>query len=301
MVWIEAALNGPWGRQRQPSMPVTVEELVTDGLACADAGAAIIHVHAYDQSTGRQNDDPEVYAAVIEGIRAKCDAIVYPTLPFVAGAAAFGSDAVRERYAAVEWLGTRGLLEWGVVDPGSINLATFAEGEGGQPGSTYLNPGEHVRRGLDLAAAYGYVPSFAVYEPGFLRQGASFVRGTPGCPMPMYRFMFSDSFTFGLDPEPASIDVYRRMLDRHAPSHPWMVAGLGIDIRPLIPEAVRRGGHVRVGLEDAPFGTETRNEAWVEEAVRLVRRESREPAAPAEVRARWGRPAAHARQRSNIS
>jgi len=49
-----------------------------------------------------------------------------------------------------------------------------------------------------------------------------------------------------------------------------MIAGLGVDVRPLIPEAVARGGHVRAGLEDAPFGCGARNVAPVEDAVRLV-------------------------------
>ena len=269
-------------------MPFSVADLVREGLACAAAGASIIHLHAYDQATGIQNDDPEIYAAVFEGIRAKSDAIVYPTLPFVAGEAAFGPEAVEARYRAVAWLGARGLMEWGCVDPGSINLATFAECEDAGPGSTYLNPGAHVLRGLELAIRDGTVPSFAIYEPGFIRQGAAYVRGLPGCPMPMHRFMFSDQFTFGLDPEPASIDVYRAMLERHLPGAPWMVAGLGVDIRPLLPHAMRCGGHVRVGLEDAPLGTEIGNVAWVEEAVRLVRQEGNEPASPADVRARWG-------------
>src|SRR6478672_7069797 len=76
-VWIEAALNGPWGRERQPGIPVTVDEIVADGLAAANAGAAIIHLHAYDPTTGRQKDEWETYARMIEGIRAKADVIVY--------------------------------------------------------------------------------------------------------------------------------------------------------------------------------------------------------------------------------
>ena len=80
-VWIEAALNGPWGRERQPGIPMTVDEIVADGLAAADAGAAIIHLHAYDPATGRQKDEWETYARIIEGIKAKADVIVYPTIP----------------------------------------------------------------------------------------------------------------------------------------------------------------------------------------------------------------------------
>ena len=55
-VWLEAALNGPWARTLQPGMPITVGELVSDGIVCARAGAAIIHVHAYDERTGRQRE-----------------------------------------------------------------------------------------------------------------------------------------------------------------------------------------------------------------------------------------------------
>ena len=57
-VWIEAALNGPWSRALQPGIPDTVDAIIAEGIACARAGAAIVHTHAYDgadrrPSTGR--------------------------------------------------------------------------------------------------------------------------------------------------------------------------------------------------------------------------------------------------------
>ncbi len=55
--WLEVALNGPWSRARQPRIPITVAEIVAEGIACVRAGAAIVHVHAYDEATGRQRDD----------------------------------------------------------------------------------------------------------------------------------------------------------------------------------------------------------------------------------------------------
>jgi uncharacterized protein (DUF849 family) len=284
-VWIEAALNGPWSRARQPAMPITVAGLVADGIACARAGAAIIHLHAYDPATGLQNDDPDTYAAIIEGIRAAEDVIVYPTIPFLQSADAFQPGSAAARYAAVEALARRGLLEWAVVDPGSINLVTCAEAESGAPGALYLNPGAHIRQGLDLAAAHGFVPSYAIYEPGFLRLGARLARAVAGCKKPVYRFMFSDAFTFGFAPEPYALDAYLALLQHEAPDAPWMVAGLGVDIRPLIPHAVAAGGHIRVGLEDAPFGTATGNAAWVEDAVVRVQAAGGRPATAAEIRA----------------
>jgi len=63
-----------------------------------------------------------------------------------------------------------------------------------------------------------------------------------------------------------------------------MIAGVSADIRPLIAETLRRGGHIRVGLEDAPLGTKASNLELVEEAVRMVRDHGAEPATPAEMR-----------------
>jgi uncharacterized protein (DUF849 family) len=63
-----------------------------------------------------------------------------------------------------------------------------------------------------------------------------------------------------------------------------MVAGLGVDIRPLIEPAVSRGGHVRVGLEDAPWRTPLTNKQWVEQAVIGIRKAGGEPASAPDVR-----------------
>src|SRR5688572_19751150 len=149
-VWIEAALNGAWGRERQPTIPISVEEIIADGIAAAEAGAAIVHLHAYDIASGLQKDDADIYARIIEGIRAKTDAIVYPTLPIATG---FGG-AVREpheRYAHVEELARRGLLEWAVIDPGSAHFSRFDELRSLQPGFVYLNPDQHFLEGMRIA------------------------------------------------------------------------------------------------------------------------------------------------------
>jgi 3-keto-5-aminohexanoate cleavage enzyme len=51
-VWIEAALNGPWSRSRQPGIPETVEAIVAEGIACAAAGACIVRVPVIDEGVG---------------------------------------------------------------------------------------------------------------------------------------------------------------------------------------------------------------------------------------------------------
>lgn len=265
--WLEVAVNGPWGRERQPGIPVRTRDIVAEGVACAREGAAIVHVHAYDEASGRQCDDVDLYARIIEGIRAQVDCIVYPTIPFG------GEHTPASRFAAVEGLARRGLLECAVVDPGSVNIDGFV----------YLNPNEHIRHGLALAAQYRFHPGYAIYEPGFLRLGAQLAREA-AAPQPIYRFMFSQGFAFGFPPAEYALDAYLRLLADEAPGAPWMVAGLDVDVLPLAGVAAARGGHVRVGLEDAPFGSTRSNLQWTREASRAIRAAGSELASAAEVR-----------------
>jgi uncharacterized protein (DUF849 family) len=63
-----------------------------------------------------------------------------------------------------------------------------------------------------------------------------------------------------------------------------MVAGLAVDILPLAGRAAERGGHVRVGLEDAPLGSARSNLEWVREARRAIEGAGGSLASAAEVR-----------------
>lgn len=263
---IEVALNGPWSRARQPNIPITADEIVEDAIACAGEGASIIHFHAYDPVSGRQRDDYEIYAPVIERIRSKVDVICYGTLPFAGSVDSPNPLTPAERYAAVEKLVQAGLVEWSVIDPGSTNISLFADIAAGKEGFVYANAESHIRHGLALAERYGITPSYAIYEPGFLRLGAALHRMHPKAPTPIYRFMFSDDIAFGFPPEAWALDAYLRLLEREAPGARWMVAGLGVEIEPLIEIAVARGGHVRVGLEDARFGCGVGNRELVRAA-----------------------------------
>jgi uncharacterized protein (DUF849 family) len=265
--WLEVALNGPWGREKQPGIPVRIADIVEQGVACAQEGAAIVHVHAYDEASGRQRDDADLYARIIEGIRARVDCIVYPTIPFG------GEHTAQSRFAAIAALAERGLLEWAVVDPGSVNIEDIV----------YTNPYDHIRHGLALAARHRFHPSYAIYEPGFLRLGAALARAT-AVPQPIYRFMFSEGFAFGFRPAEYALDAYRRLLADEAPGAPWMVAGLAVDILPLAGAAAARGGNLRVGLEDAPLGSARTNLEWVRAGRQAIESAGRPLASAKEVR-----------------
>ena len=285
VVWLEVALNGPWSRSRQALIPVLADEIVADAIRCADAGASILHFHAYDPVSGRQRDDYEIYAPIIERIRARVDVICYPTVPFAGSTDAPVPLTPAQRFSAVEKLVNAGLIEWSVVDPGSTNISHYADILEGKEGFVYANPESHVRYGLALAQKHCMTPSYAIYEPGFMRLGAALHKAYPGAPIPIYRLMFSDHIAFGFPPADWALDAYLTLLAQVAPNAPWMVAGLGVEIQPLIEMAVRRGGHVRVGLEDAPMGSVIDNRALADDAVRRIRAAGGSLASAAEVRA----------------
>lgn len=269
--WLEVALNGAWGRARQPNIPIAVDEIIAEGVACVKAGAAIVHVHAYDEASGRQKDDPDLYARIITGIRAECDAIVYPTIPFL-GMDGFAQQmSPTARFAHTEELARRDLLEWAAIDPGSCNITGYDELREDREGFVYLNPESHVRHALGLARRYRFHPAYAIYEPGFARLGAS-LHWRCSCPTPIYRFMFSSGYTFGFPPDDYGLTAYLNLLDQVAPGAHWMVGGLAVDVLPLIPRTVAEGGHVRVGLEDVPFGSQRSNLQWVEAAAESIDR-----------------------------
>jgi 3-keto-5-aminohexanoate cleavage enzyme len=279
--WIEVALNGAWTRKLQPRIPILASEIIEEGVASIKAGAAIIHAHTLDPGTDRQNGDVDNCAAFMEGIRARVDAIVYPTVvgkPDPSNPASLWNPAVE--------LAKRGLLEWGFLDPGSVNFCRFDDADGGMGGSgVYVNTNPALDAAAKIATQHKFHPAYACYEAGFVRHGALLHRRNPAMPVPIYRVMLSSGMTFSFPPEPWAVEAYAKLLAVAAPQSPWMIAGLAVDVLPLIPTVVALGGGVRVGLEDALFGISRSNVDLVDAAVNAIQKAGSEPASASEVRA----------------
>lgn len=275
-VWLEVALNGGAGLAYQPNIPITPEAIISEGVACSKAGASVIHLHVYDDN-GKPFEDADRYTHVIEGIREQCDAIVYPTLGL--------SSKLEDRLKPIKVLAGRGLLEWGVVDPGSVNITHTSQIQTKTDGFLYANPDQHIRTLLELAAADNWRPAYAIYEPGFARLGAAIAASVEGLRPPVYRLMFSDNLLFGMAPSETALLFYAEHLASVAPAAPWMMSGLDADVTEVIPLAVDLGAHIRVGLEDAPFGCQKTNLELVEQAVKIIESRSRSLACADEARA----------------
>ncbi len=78
-VIVTAALTGGvHGKAANPNLPEQPDEIVQQGLECAEAGAAIIHIHVRDKE-GKPTGDLAIFKDVHDRLRANCDAIIVLT------------------------------------------------------------------------------------------------------------------------------------------------------------------------------------------------------------------------------
>jgi 3-keto-5-aminohexanoate cleavage enzyme len=281
-VVVEAAINGGSTKARNPHTPIAPEEIAADALECLAAGATIVHNHVETVMV----PGAEAAARYLEGwtpvLAERPDALLYPTTNFGPG--------IEGAYAHLEPLAATGHLRIGVLDPGSVNLGAI--GPDGVPGGgiVYTNDFAAVRHMRDLCARLRLGPSVAIFEPGFLRTALRYERAglmPPGALVKLYFGGHPDTGTgsaaFGLPPTRAGLDAYCELLAGSA--LPWSVAVVGGDLfehREFALEALRRGAHLHVGLEDH-VGTRTPTNAdLVAEAVDLCAEAGRPVATAAE-------------------
>lgn len=284
-VILELAVNGATPRSRNrhvPRTPAEIAEVALEGIAL---GASIVHNH---------NDEPmftadgvhaaEPYLAAWAPILDRHpDALLYPTM----GAGARGIR-IHDRWAHVEKLAGRGGMT--LIDPGSVNVGLLTDGTvpPAAAAGPYLNSYADVDHMLARTAALGAAPSISIFEPGFLRTALTWHRLGRIPPGAVLKLYFGGELEFGLPPTARALDAYLELLE---PSGlPWSVAVLGGDVVAcgLAEEAIRRGGHVRVGLEDWAGPGEPSNAALLQSAVALVERLGRAPATIAQTRAVLG-------------
>jgi uncharacterized protein (DUF849 family) len=284
-VIIEAALNGGTPKVRNPRVPRTIDEIVEDAFACMDAGAAIVHNHNDEPVIGCPVHSAAPYLEAYTRIRARVpEAILYPTM----GGGAPGVT-MAERYAHVETLAEAGHLRMGLIDPGSTNLTGLdPDGRPAASDAVYLNTYADTRHMVDCCARYGLGPSVSIFEPGFLRAALGYHAANALPAGTLIKLYFSGSRPgFGLPPTDASLDAYLAMLD--GTGLPWSVAVLGGNVLTTLAEAaIRRGGHLRVGLEDYAGPDAPSNVELVTACVALIERLGCRPATVAEAGALLG-------------
>ena len=282
-VILELAMNGATPRTRNPHVPRTPAEIGEEALRAIEQGAAIVHNH---------NDEPlftpdgshavEPYLQAWQPVLERHpDALLYPTM-----ASGARGVAIERRWAHVEELARRGLGGFSLVDPGSVNVGMTSDAAvpSAVAEGPYQNSYADIEYMFARSAALGAAPSISIFEPGFLRTTLAMHRAGRVPPGAMVKLYFGGMLEFGLPATEAGLEAYLEMLE---PSGlPWSVAVLGGDVVGcgLAERAIRRGGGVRVGLEDYAGPDTPSNAELLEGALRLLERLGRVPASIAEAR-----------------
>jgi uncharacterized protein (DUF849 family) len=282
-VIIEAAINGATPKSRNPNSPRNPSEIAEVGIACIDAGAAIVHNHNEEglRSPGGVHSATPYIEAWREILATRPGAILYPTM---AGGGP-GID-IEQRYSHVPALAEAGVLGMAPVDPGSLNFGGLdPDGLPSAVEVVYQNTYADARHMFDTCNRLGVPASISIFEPGFLRLALAYHEAGAMPPGSIIKLYFGGNRPgFGLQPTESGLEAYRAMLD--GSGLPWSVAVLGGDVVKcgLAALALERGGHLRVGLEDYAGPGTPSNLELMEQVVSLARSSGREPATAAEAR-----------------
>ena len=286
-VIIEVRCNEYTMRDRNPHVPWSPDEIAADAAACRDEGAAVVHFHARDASTGAMSGDVAVYADTIRAMRRESDVLVNPTL----GASTIADP--HQRVAHIPLLGddpgTR--PEFAPVDLGSFNIDAYDPSTKSfrNESLSYVTDIAGLRHEIDVIHASGALVQSVLWTVGSARLlGAFLEMGV--LREPVYAHVaLANSFLAAHPPTVRGLETLVEFLPRNLDIH-WTYSAVGANALGLVHAATGAGGHVSIGLGDYPYnelGTPT-NAQLVAEVVRMIRAVGREPATPDEVRQAFG-------------
>jgi uncharacterized protein (DUF849 family) len=260
-------------RASVPHVPVTAEQIVADAVACVDAGAAILHLHARraDESPAWER---EAYRAFIPAIRElRPEAILCVSTS--------GRDVAElERRADVLELDGDARPDMASLTLGSLNFRR--EASVNAPDTIVALAGRMAERGIR--------PELEIFDTGMAYLAHELLaRGVLAAPL------YANLILGSVNTAPATADALAHLVAALPAGTTWAAGGLGAFQLPVNGLAVFMGGHVRTGLEDNPTMDAGRrvpatNPALVARVAELAALAGRRLATAAEVRERLALP-----------
>jgi len=276
-----------------PHIPVTPDEIARDAIAAAEAGAAILHLHARDPKDGRPTPDPAVFMGFLPRIKQSTDAVVNITTGGGQGM------SVADRLAAP----LKASPEMCSLNMGSMNFGLFpmlnryrefrhdwerAHLENSRDfifRNTFKDIEEILRT---LGEGHGTRFEFECYDVGHLYTLAHFLDRRLVTPPLFVQTIFG--ILGGIGSHAEDLQHMKRTADRlFGGDYHWSVLAAGARQMPLVTAAAIQGGNVRVGLEDSlwigPGELAKSNADQVAKIARILRELGIGIATPAEARA----------------
>jgi uncharacterized protein (DUF849 family) len=292
---VTAALTGAVTVPTQTDyLPYTAEQLAEDAERSAEAGAAVIHVHARDPRNGAPSSDMEIFGEILKEIKRRTDAVICTTT----GGGVGMSPADRVRVVPM-WKPELATCNMGSMNFSVHPIARRFTGDEykfpweqqwleGSEDFIFPNTFASIKHFLAEMKKANTRPEFEVYDVGhlynlhfMLQEGVvetpiwmQFVMGVlGGIRATLYDLMHM-------------LDTANRLFG--SGNYNWSVIGAGYPNQfHMCTAAIMLGGHARVGLEDNIFlerGVFARNHELVEKIVRIAGEFDRDIATPAEVR-----------------
>ncbi len=276
-VVVTAALTGVAANRKQcPAIPYTPVEIAEEAKRAHDAGAAVVHIHAREDD-GRPSHRVEVYAAIMEEVRKRCDVLIN----FSTGAVDVPKE---ERVRHVTELNP----EIGALNMGSMNYAKYSrEKKDFVFNWVFENSFDTIRFYLEAMNSSGVKPELECFDSGHVGNIRPFL--DMGIIEPPLQFSFIMGVLGGI---PATAKNLAHQVEQIPAGSIWEVIGISHIQWAMLAAALSLGGNIRVGLEDnfyvSPGVMAQSNGDLVEKAVRMARDTGREIASPAEARTMLG-------------
>lgn len=257
-----------------PHLPVTPQEIADAAVGAAEAGAAIVHLHARQPADGRPTQDPAVFREFVGDIQRRSDAVINlttggaPTMtvhermqpalqlqPEVAslnmGSMNFGLYPMLDRYTGLKHAWEQQFLE---STRDTVFKNTFADIE-------YV---------LTHGTANGTRFEFECYDTAHLYNLAHFLDRKLATPPLFVQTVFG--ILGGIGTHADDVAHMKRTADRlFGKDYVWSVLGAGRAQLPVAATSAAQGGNVRVGLEDSLWDGPGRLAASNADQVRRVR------------------------------
>ena len=237
-----------------PHLPVTPAEIAQAAIGAAQAGAAIVHLHARDPVDGRPTQDPALFAQFLPQIMEATDVVINIT---TGGAATM---SIEERLQPA----LRHAPEVASLNMGSMNfglypmLARFKDLRHdwerpyleGSVDRVFKNTFKDIEYILTSCARNGTRFEFECYDVGHLYTAAHFLERRIVEPPLFIQGVFG--ILGGIGAHPEDVAHMKRTADRlFGSDYLFSVLGAGRNQVPVATQSALMGGNVRVGLEDS--------------------------------------------------